>query len=293
MRHRDLQKDHRAVSKGKIPYIYRKLSFDPLFCTVMKNKSVCMKFINYVTGLNIVSIVHIEEQQTGIMHGDYRTTIFDIIAIDSEGRKYDIEMQVVNKKNLEKRCRVYQAGLDSNMLPKSAEFNDIKDTYIIFVCDFDYFGKGYPIYEKVSHVKDFSDLSWDDGTHVFILNTHYNPKSKAAKATSEEVKEFLGIVRYDDVEWLETDFAKEVADALDEAKKSLDYRRSLMSYLEMANDFRAMGADLKEAEDVINLYTDYIDNGVSSNVALANTSRILKVNLERVKDIIKNSNQVG
>ena len=79
---------------------------------------------------------------------------FDVVA--HEGRKlYDIEMQVTNHKDLPQRIRYYQGMLDKATLDSGKDYRGLKQTYIIFICTFDAFGWGLPVYERVQRVEDF------------------------------------------------------------------------------------------------------------------------------------------
>lgn len=55
---------------------------------------------------------------------------------------------------------------------KGCLYHDLPDTFVIFVCDFDYFGAGLAVYERECRVKG-TDIPYDDGTRVFILNSRY------------------------------------------------------------------------------------------------------------------------
>lgn len=59
---------------------------------------------------------------------------------------------------------------------------------VIHVCDYDYFGRGYACYERISTIKDCPDLAHDDGSHIIIFNTYYKTVN-----VSRDVQEFLEI----------------------------------------------------------------------------------------------------
>ena len=65
-------------------------------------------------------------------------------------------MQTVNKPNLSKRARYYQSIIDVDHLLSGMNYNDLKDTYIIFICLDDIFGKGLPVYS-------FQNICTEDG----------------------------------------------------------------------------------------------------------------------------------
>ena len=67
-----------------------------------------------------------------------------------------MEIQNVNQHNIEKRARYYQSLIDSRMLEKGMDYDELNDTYIIFVCTFDYFKLGLAKYNITRYIEDTS-----------------------------------------------------------------------------------------------------------------------------------------
>ena len=66
----------------------------------------------------------------------------DILVRDKDNRIYNIEMQVADQDNLGRRMRYYLSKVDAHYtLEKNESYNDLKETYIIFLCNFDYPGQ--------------------------------------------------------------------------------------------------------------------------------------------------------
>lgn len=104
---------------------------------------------------------------------DMRGVRFDAY-IKSKDIWIDIEMQTTNEKNLERRSRYYQTMMDSDCLEKGGKFNDKKNTYVVFICTFDYFGLDEPKYVVESYIPK-NNLHFDDGKSKMILNTKCSP----------------------------------------------------------------------------------------------------------------------
>ena len=51
------------------------------------------------------------------------------------------ERQVKKKSALGKRSRYYQSQMDMEMLLSGSEYEELPNTYVIFICDFDPFGE--------------------------------------------------------------------------------------------------------------------------------------------------------
>ena len=54
---------------------------------------------------------------------------------------YNVEMQAVALCELGKRARYYHSQLDMELLVTGREYSELPKAYVIFICDFDPFGK--------------------------------------------------------------------------------------------------------------------------------------------------------
>lgn len=101
-------------------------------------------------------------------------------------------MQTTRKYDLEKRVRFYQGSIDRNELLKGHAYSKLSDSYVIFICDFDYFETGLAVNERVSCIKD-TDVAYEDGSHVIFLNSHYTQTNAGPAIT-----EYLDYIRTND-----------------------------------------------------------------------------------------------
>ena len=58
----------------------------------------------------------------------------DVYLEDDANTVFDIEMQTATKKNLPKRTRYYQGMIDLNLIEKGSGYEELKRSYIIFIC---------------------------------------------------------------------------------------------------------------------------------------------------------------
>ena len=76
-----------------------------------------------------------------VYHPEYKGVRLDVIAADEKRTHYNVEMQVLRKKNLGKRSRYYHSQIDIEIFLAGMEYGKLPDSYVIFVCDFDPFYK--------------------------------------------------------------------------------------------------------------------------------------------------------
>ncbi len=77
-----------------------------------------------------------------------RSICLDVFGIDSNNKRYDLEVQRADSGARPKRARYHLSAMDIESLDAGQEFEDLPETYTIFVTENDVFLKGdaaYPI----------------------------------------------------------------------------------------------------------------------------------------------------
>ena len=103
---------------------------------------------------------------------DGRTIRLDIMAVDSDGKKIDIEVQTGEKGSEVKRARYHSSMLDSGMLKKGQDFSEIRDSYVIFIYKHDKFHEGLPVYHLSRFVEE-TGKKVNDGSNIIYVNGTY------------------------------------------------------------------------------------------------------------------------
>lgn len=108
----------------------------------------------------------------------------DLYLEDLAGTRYVIKGIEADEGKLEWLGRALQSAVDAESMSHGG---DLPDSYILFICDYDYYRAGLAIYE----IQDsFGGIQVDNGCHTVILNSHYrNPNA------APQVIEFLDRVR--------------------------------------------------------------------------------------------------
>ena len=145
---------------------------DFIFYKVMQDENICLKVLNIVlkNKLEIAPIKMIVPQAKIETHPELKDVRLDVLVENEKGSSYDVEMQVVNRKNTQKRMRVYQASIDMSKMKKGQDYNKIGNTIIIFFCMFDPIGKGLPIYSFENYCSEDKNIKMNDGTYKIIVN---------------------------------------------------------------------------------------------------------------------------
>ena len=114
-----------------------------------------------------------------------RSVTLDIVAEDIFMNEYNIEIQRADKGAIAKRIRYHQAMIDSHTLKKQEDFDKLPNLYIIFILEYDLYGKDDPIYfvRKILNVNDEegNPLLFDDGCNIMYVNGEYKGEDALGK----------------------------------------------------------------------------------------------------------------
>lgn len=99
-----------------------------------------------------------------------RSAVLDCVARDSEGRQMDVEIQQDNEGASPKRARYHSGLMDMNTLNPGQDFDELPESYVIFITRDDALGYGLPIYHVNRKIEEVSER-FKDGTHIIYVNS--------------------------------------------------------------------------------------------------------------------------
>lgn len=105
-----------------------------------------------------------------------RGLCLDVLATDSAGRKYDIEVQRESSDASPLRSRYHASAMDVENLQQGMDFDELPDTYVIFITEKDYFRLNQPVY-KIQRIILNSGKPFDDGSYILYVNGEYRDDS--------------------------------------------------------------------------------------------------------------------
>lgn len=121
---------------------------DPfIFAKVMSEKELCKQLLENILNIKIRDIVYVDYEETIQMTAKSKGIRLDIYVEDDNNTVFNLEMQTTTYKELPKRSRYYQGIIDLNMIEKGESYDILKESYVIFICTFDFFEKGRSVYE--------------------------------------------------------------------------------------------------------------------------------------------------
>ena len=202
---------------------------DFIFGVIMRNPKYCKPFLETILNIKISGIEYPKTQQTIDIMDDAKSVRLDVYVEDEQNTVYNIEMQVTFNKNLPKRSRYYQGMIDLNILEKGEDYKNLKQSYIIFICTFDLYGKGRHIYTFENRCLEDYEIGFGDETTKIILNT---------KGTMDDVSpEMKHLLNYIDGQDATDEFTRTLETAVRSVKNNekwgVEYMTLEMRYREL------------------------------------------------------------
>ena len=140
------------------------LMSDEFFCICMNNNIMAVqKVIRVILSRDDLDITEVEVQKE--FRNFKRSLRLDVYASDNEGRVYNVEVQVRNKGAEPKRSRFHCSMIDVQNLDKSQDFDELPESWVIFITLNDVLGYGRMLY-TVNRYIDGTDERFDDKQHI-------------------------------------------------------------------------------------------------------------------------------
>ena len=111
-----------------------------------------------------------------------RSVSFDVYVGDTKKRKENVEIQRSDKGAGKHRSRYHSSVMDVENLDAGQDFDELPETYTIFITENDQFGDGKP-YHRIERVDMDTESKplWDDGEHILYVNGAYQGDSEIGK----------------------------------------------------------------------------------------------------------------
>lgn len=177
-----------AELKNIKPFDELTITDDFMFGAVMSEPKNLKPLIEYIIGVKISHITYPERQKTIDVNYGYKGVRLDVYCEDDAHAVYSVEIQTTDQKNLPKRIRYYRDMIDINILDKGGDYRELKQSFVIFICTFDYYEKGRYMYTFKNRCQEDDTLYLNDETTSIVLNV---------KGTVGDIdKELKGALQY-------------------------------------------------------------------------------------------------
>lgn len=118
--------------------------------------------------------------QRGIKNLQGRSVKLDILAVDSHNRVFNVEVQRSDRGAGAKRARYNSALIDANVTEPGDQYEDLNETFVIFITENDVMKAGLPIYHIDRVVRETGKL-FEDEEHIIYVNSHIKDETKLGR----------------------------------------------------------------------------------------------------------------
>lgn len=143
-----------------------------MFAAVMSDPRQCRKLLELALGMEILEVSIMTEKVLNY-NPDYRGVRLDVLAVENgTKRRFNVEMQVRMEPDLPQRVRYYHSQMDMDLLAAGQSYDQLPNTYVIFICDFTPFPGERKLYRYTfqSQCAENGQVL-DDGRMTVVLST--------------------------------------------------------------------------------------------------------------------------
>lgn len=257
------------------------ISNDFLFGKVMQDAELCKELLQRILpDMDIDHVEYPELQKTIKEDFDAKGVRLDAYVNDGEGTVYDIEMQAATSNLLPRRTRYYQSMIDLQLVDKGRDYDTLNNSYIIFICLSDLFGKDLYVYTFENTCKEDSTVILNDGAKKIFLNA-----DGKRGAISKELKAFLDYVAGKSSEDI---FVRKLDSAVKEAKKNREWRHEYMTLLMRDRENQKIGEEIgKEIGRIFGAISMGKDLGLSDEELITRLRLKFDLTEEQVRTYLK------
>ena len=213
---------------------------DDFMCgAVMSDPENCRELLEMILGISIDRI-EVSKEKSMVYHPEYKGVRLDVYARDEENTCYNVEMQASRRPVLGKRSRYYQSQMDMEMLQSGRDYEELPKSFVVFICDFDPFGKELYRYTFKMKCEEDVNVELEDARRIIFLST----QGKNREEVPKELVTFLEYVKAD-LEESQKDFhnsyVRRLQDSVQRVKANREMEERFMLLEEKLKEERAEG----------------------------------------------------
>ena len=221
----------------------------------------------------------------------------DILAEDENGRRFNVEIQRANEGAPAKRARFYSSVLDTVFLQAGHDYEELPESYVIFITENDVLNYNLPIY-NINRYIDQNLKRFNDGSQIIYVNSkiqdetplgklmqdmyctdpaklnykEFAPKMEFLKYSKEGEKEMTDILDFYIKKYGEALAEQKVQEAVQEAEQKAEQK------VREATEKTARESAHKEN---MSIATNLLNSGMSVEFIAQNT----KLSLDEVREL--------
>lgn len=176
MKTKDIQKKHEEDLERLRNF---RLLDDDFMSKVFEDTACAQFLLQIILQCKDLKVRHVHVQhEVNNLQG--RSITLDIFAVDSLENIYNIEVQRSDKGASRKRARYNSSLLDANITDPGDDYENLNDTYVIFITENDVLKEGIPIYHIHRSIEE-TGKDFEDGSHMIYVNSKIQDETELGK----------------------------------------------------------------------------------------------------------------
>ena len=255
-----------------------------IFYKVMRHHpDACQLLLEMLLNIKIEKMTIANEEVIDVDH-DAKSIRLDVYVKEAK-RVYDIEIQIVDTKELPERARFYSSAMNLDILAAGQDFKELPDSHVIFICMEQIFENDLPVYTFENLCLEDKETKLNDRSYK-----HFSIAPTCAKMIKDkEVKSFFEFLISNKAQ---TNYTSDLSKYVADAKRNTQWRLQYMTVERLERyafkngheqgvaEGIVTGAQQKAVEDAIMLIHEYKEK---PEVA----AKKMKAPLERVLEALK------
>ena len=220
-----------------------------MFAAVMLDEENAKGVVERALGIQI-DHVEISYEKSIVYNPKYKGIRLDVYLKDDKNRHFNVEMQVANTE-IFKRSRYYHSQIDMELLSTGIDYEQLPESYVIFICDFDPIGLGKYKYTRRQVIEEDLEYNYDDGSYTVFLSTVGTNEEEVSQDLVKFLK-YVGAELEESNEDYSDEFVKRLQKSVEKIKFDREMGRRYMLFEELMkeeyNAGKAEGLELGKAE---------------------------------------------
>ena len=248
-----------------------------IFYKIMRNNpDVCKELLEILLEMKIDHIQMKQEEEIAIDY-EKKSIRLDVYAVGAE-KSFNLEMQATDTGSLPERSRYYQSALDIDDLDSGNDYNNLRTSYIIFICVPDIFKKGLAKYTFENLCTEDTSIKLNDRAFkYFFIASNYD------KILDKRQKAFLKLVISNEST---NDFSTRIAKLVTDAKHNTQWRRQFMYFQDYMNESFDQGKKEGFAEGIQQKAIESAKSFYANGASIELIAKSLNMTIEQVKEIV-------
>lgn len=188
---------------------------------MVTNPDVCKELLEILLHRKINRIEIPEAEKSIDIDFESKGIRLDVYA-QNEQEAFDLELQIIDTKELPQRAHYYQGLIDIDNLKAGMQYRNMKKSYVIFLCMKDVFEKGLPVYWFENLCSNDSSIRLNDGAYKIFFNSDLYDKMK-----TKEERDFFNFLKNG---LAGSDFTEKINHLIESAKHNAQWRHKFMTW---------------------------------------------------------------